>query len=187
MAVDGTPARFRSVRDAQRAGVVYVSEDRKGCGLHLTMSAVANTTLPSLAAYGGAWLDTRRERATADRWIDTLAIRCANPSQAVSRLSGGNQQKFALARWLETRPKVLVIDEPTRGVDVGAKAEIYRIVADLASQGLACIIVSSELPEVIGLAHRVLVLRNGAPAGWVSGDALTEERIIRLASGLEAA
>lgn len=186
MAIDGTPVHFRSVREAQRAGVVYVSEDRKGCGLHLTMSAVANTTLPSLAAYGGVWLDTKRERTTADRWINTLSIRCANPAQPVSRLSGGNQQKFALARWLETKPKVLVIDEPTRGVDVGAKAEIYRIITDLANHGLACIIVSSELPEVIGLAHRVLVLRQGAPAGWVSGEALTEERLIRLASGLAA-
>jgi ribose transport system ATP-binding protein len=149
-------------------------------------------TLPSLdrhARLAGLSLDARGERAVADRWIRDFAIRCARPNRPISSLSGGNQQKFALARWLETAPKVLVIDEPTRGVDVGAKGEIYRIVAALAREGLACVVISSELPELIGLAHRVVVMREGGVAGELGRDTLAladaEERIVRLASGLQ--
>jgi len=189
--VDGRAVRFASPRAAMRAGVAYVSEDRKGRGLHVALSSVANMTLPSLDAHvrlAGASIDGRSERAVAARWIGEFAIRCARPELPISSLSGGNQQKFALARWLETRPKVLVIDEPTRGVDVGAKAEIYRIVAGLAAEGLACIVISSELPELIGLAHRVVVMREGSVAGEVSREELEggscEELIVRLASGL---
>jgi ribose transport system ATP-binding protein len=191
MRVAGAPAAFASPREAMRAGVAYVSEDRKGRGLHVSLSSVANMTLPSLDAHarlGGARIDAASERATTDRWIGAFAIRCARSDLPISSLSGGNQQKFALARWLETKPRVLVIDEPTRGVDVGAKAEIYRIIARLASEGLACVVISSELPELIGLSHRVVVLRGGTVAGEVSGDELAasgcEETIVRLASGL---
>jgi ribose transport system ATP-binding protein len=190
--VDGRAVRFASPREAMRAGVAYVSEDRKGRGLHVSLSSVANMTLPSLdrhARLAGLSLDARGERAVADRWIRDFAIRCARPELPISSLSGGNQQKFALARWLETSPKVLVIDEPTRGVDVGAKGEIYRIVAALARGGLACVVISSELPELIGLAHRVVVMREGGVAGELGRDKLAladaEERIVRLASGLQ--
>ena len=189
--VDGGVRAFAGVKDAMRAGVVYVSEDRKGRGLHVTLSSIANMTLPSLdrhARLGGARIDASGERAVARRWIDAFAIRCARPDAPISSLSGGNQQKFALARWLETQPRVLIIDEPTRGVDVGAKAEIYRIIADLAAKGLACVVISSELPELIGLAHRVLVMREGRIVGEVDRDGLAaancEERIVRMASGL---
>jgi ABC-type sugar transport system ATPase subunit len=174
-----------------RAGVAYVSEDRKGRGLHVSLSSIANMTLPSLdrhARFGGAAIDESGERATTRRWIESFAIRCARPAAPISSLSGGNQQKFALARWLETQPRVLIIDEPTRGVDVGAKAEIYRIIADLAAKGLACVVISSELPELIGLAHRVVVMREGRLVGEVGRDGLAaadcEERIVRMASGL---
>jgi ribose transport system ATP-binding protein len=190
--VAGREVRFASPREAVRAGVAYVSEDRKGRGLHVSLSSVANMTLPSLdrhARLAGLSLDARGERAVADRWIRDFAIRCARPNLPISSLSGGNQQKFALARWLETAPKVLVIDEPTRGVDVGAKGEIYRIVAALAREGLACVVISSELPELIGLAHRVVVMREGGVAGELGRDTLAladaEERIVRLASGLQ--
>jgi len=190
--VAGKAARFRSPREAMRAGVAYVSEDRKGRGLHVTMSSVENMTLPSLDAFArllGLRLDRDAERSTADRWIRSFSIRCARPDAPIKSLSGGNQQKFALARWLETAPKVLIIDEPTRGVDVGAKGEIYRIIAELAGQGLACIVVSSELPELIGLAHRVAVMRGGEMVGELGREKLAladcEERIVRLASGLE--
>ena len=190
--VAGREVRFASPREAVRAGVAYVSEDRKGRGLHVSLSSVANMTLPSLdrhARLAGLSLDARGERAVADRWIRDFAIRCARPNLPISSLSGGNQQKFALARWLETAPKVLVIDEPTRGVDVGAKGEIYRIVAALAREGLACVVISSELPELIGLAHRVVVMREGRVAGELGRDTLAladaEERIVRLASGLQ--
>ena len=190
--VAGREVLFASPREAVRAGVAYVSEDRKGRGLHVSLSSVANMTLPSLdrhARLAGLSLDARGERAVADRWIRDFAIRCARPNLPISSLSGGNQQKFALARWLETAPKVLVIDEPTRGVDVGAKGEIYRIVAALAREGLACVVISSELPELIGLAHRVVVMREGGVAGELGRDTLAladaEERIVRLASGLQ--
>ena len=189
--VDGGSRAFAGVKDAMRAGVAYVSEDRKGRGLHVSLSSVANMTLPTLdrhARLGGAHIDASGERAVARRWIEAFAIRCARPSAPISSLSGGNQQKFALARWLETQPRVLIIDEPTRGVDVGAKAEIYRIVADLAAKGLACVVISSELPELIGLAHRVLVMREGRIVGEVDREGLAagdcEERIVRMASGL---
>ena len=190
--VAGREVLFASPREAVRAGVAYVSEDRKSRGLHVSLSSVANMTLPSLdrhARLAGLSLDARGERAVADRWIRDFAIRCARPNLPISSLSGGNQQKFALARWLETAPKVLVIDEPTRGVDVGAKGEIYRIVAALAREGLACVVISSELPELIGLAHRVVVMREGGVAGELGRDTLAladaEERIVRLASGLQ--
>lgn len=189
--IHGRARRFRGPRGAMRAGVVYASEDRKGRGLHVTLSSVANTTLPSLDDYariGGLRLDARAERATTDRWIRDLSIRCARPELPISSLSGGNQQKFVLARWLQAEPTVLIIDEPTRGVDVGAKAEIYRIIAALAARGLACLVISSELPELIGLAHRVAVMRGGRIVGEIPRERLVlddcEERIVRLASGL---
>lgn len=189
--VGGREASFASPREALRAGVAYVSEDRKGRGLHVTLSSVANMTLPSIEKHvraGGLVVDGASERAVTLRWIEAFGIRCARPDLAISSLSGGNQQKFALARWIEAAPKVLVVDEPTRGVDVGAKGEIYRIIAELASKGLACIVISSELPELIGLAHRVLVMRNGQVAGELAREKLAqkdcEERIVRLASGL---
>ncbi|MFM7259663.1 MAG: sugar ABC transporter ATP-binding protein, partial [bacterium] len=189
--VAGREVRFTSPGAARAAGVAYVSEDRKGRGLHVALSSIANMTLPSLERHvrlGGLSIDARSERATTDRWIRDFAIRCARPELPISSLSGGNQQKFALSRWLEAGPRVLIVDEPTRGVDVGAKGEIYRIIADLARRGLACIVISSELPEVIGLSHRVIVLRGGEVAGELPRERLLredcEERIVRLASGL---
>ncbi|MEY2794327.1 MAG: hypothetical protein RIR10_43 [Planctomycetota bacterium] len=189
--VEGREVRFRSPREALAAGVTYVSEDRKGRGLHVGLSSIANTTMPSLDRYariGGAQIAVAEERATTARWIRDFAIRCARPELPIQSLSGGNQQKFALARWLETGPRVLIVDEPTRGVDIGAKGEIYRILADLARQGLACIVISSELPEVIGLSHRVVVLHAGEIAGELPRERLTredcEERIVRIASGM---
>jgi len=191
--VDGAERRFKGAKSALAAGIAYVSEDRKGRGLHVTLSSIANMTLPTLdrhARAGGAWVDEAGERSVARRWIEAFAIRCARPAAPIASLSGGNQQKFALARWLEAAPRVLVVDEPTRGVDVGAKAEIYRIIADLAAKGLACIVISSELPELVGLAHRAVVLHQGRVAGEVDRAGLAaddcEERIVRLASGLAA-
>jgi ribose transport system ATP-binding protein len=191
--IDGAARAFTGAKDALAAGIAYVSEDRKGRGLHVSLSSIANMTLPTLdrhARAGGAWVDEAGERSVARRWIEAFAIRCARPAAPISSLSGGNQQKFALARWLEAAPRVLIVDEPTRGVDVGAKAEIYRIIADLAAKGLACVVISSELPELVGLAHRAVVLHQGRVAGEVDRAGLAaddrEERIVRLASGLAA-
>ncbi len=189
--VEGREIRFGNPRAAIRAGVAYVSEDRKNRGLHLTLSSIANMMLPSLdkvSRIGGIMIDSQTEQRISQDWIDTFQIRCARPRHAISSLSGGNQQKFSLARWLEARPKVLIIDEPTRGVDVGARGEIYRIIAKLAREGLACIVISSELPEVIGLSHRVIVMREGTIAGEIPCERLArkdcQERIVRIASGL---
>ena len=189
--VEDRDIRFHNPRAAMRAGVAYVSEDRKNRGLHITLSSIANMMLPSLdkvSRFGGIMIDSQSEQRISQSWIDTFQIRCARPMQANSSLSGGNQQKFALARWLEAKPKVLIIDEPTRGVDVGARGEIYRIIAKLAREGLACIVISSELPEVIGISHRVIVMREGTIAGEIPRERLAkkdcQERIVRIASGL---
>lgn len=189
--LDGKSVQFQSPRQAMSSGVAYVSEDRKGRGLHVSLSSRVNCTLPTLdrfARAAGAVMDIDEERATTDAWIRNLGIRCARPESPISSLSGGNQQKFAIARWLEARPQVLIVDEPTRGVDVGAKAEVYRVLHQLAADGMACIIVSSELPELRGMCDRVVVLRGGRLVGELSRERLesadAEERLIRLASGL---
>ena len=120
-------------------------------------------------------------------WIKELAIKVSNPALPMTSLSGGNQQKASIAKWLITQPKVLFLDEPTRGVDVGAKAEIYRLIAELAAKGMACVVVSSEMPELIGLCHRVVVLRDGRNAGGAEGEGLTEENLMQLAAGVAEA
>ncbi|MDZ4830864.1 MAG: sugar ABC transporter ATP-binding protein [Phycisphaerae bacterium] len=186
--LSGKAVRFRGPRAALEAGIAYVSEDRKARGVHLAMSCVENVTIPHLKAFGRVFPDRRRERATADTWIARLAIRCPNPRAPIRTLSGGNQQKFAVAKWLDAlpkdRPRVILLDEPTRGIDLGAKLQMYRLIADLAAQGLACVLISSELPELIGLCHRIVVLRAGEVAGTVDGDSATEESVMRLAAGV---
>jgi ribose transport system ATP-binding protein len=175
-----------------RAGIAYVSEDRKGRGLHLTLSAVHNMTLPTLdrhARLAGARIDEAAERATTGRWIESFSIRCARPQcRDHRRFPAATSRSSRLRAGSKARPRVLIVDEPTRGVDVGAKAEIYKIIASLASHGLACIVISSELPELIGLAHRVAVMREGRLVGEVGREGLEandcEERIVRMASGL---
>ena len=177
--------RFRSPRHALAAGVAYLSEDRKGRGVHLDLSCSANVTLANLKAYGRVFPSGRRELASARRWIERLTIRCASPKVAIRTLSGGNQQKFALAKWLDAEPSVLILDEPTRGIDLGAKVEIYRLVAALADAGLACVVISSELPELLGLCHRIVVLREGEVAGALSADEATEQSIMHMAAGVD--
>jgi ABC-type sugar transport system ATPase subunit len=185
--VGGRPVRS-SVRSAVSAGMVLVPEERKTDGLVLDLPVRANMTLASLPSVApGGWLSADRERAAYDAERDRLGIRAAGPDQETRQLSGGNQQKIVLAKWLRTRPKVLLLDEPTRGIDVGAKTEIYRIVAELAAAGLAVVFVSSDLPEVTGLAHRVLVCRGGQVAGELTGDQIDEEHIMHLALGTREA
>jgi ABC-type sugar transport system ATPase subunit len=174
-----------SVRDAARAGIVLVPEERKTDGLVLPLSVRANATLASLrdvTSFG--WLSPRRERAAFKQEEQRLQIRASGPDQITSQLSGGNQQKIVLSKWLRTQPKVLLLDEPTRGIDVGAKNEIYRIIREQAGRGLAVLIVSSDLPEVTGLAHRVVVCRQGSLVGEFSGDQINEESIMNLALGM---
>jgi ABC-type sugar transport system ATPase subunit len=165
------------------AGLGLLTEDRKVLGLLPELSIRENVTIASLRRDSRRGLVPGREQAEeADRLLDSLRLRAGSYDQPVSTLSGGNQQKALLARWLLTRPKVLVFDEPTKGIDVGAKGELYAVIGNLAEQGLGIIVVSSYLPELLGLADRVLVLRDGAIAGEL-GPGASEEDVLTLASG----
>lgn len=164
-------------------GLVYLSEDRKGDGLFLEMSIAANVSALRLGQVAtGGIIDDTREGDQAERLGARLNLKCGHVRQPVSSLSGGNQQKVAIAKMLSVNPKVIFLDEPTRGVDVGAKAEIHRILRDLARSGVGIVVISSELPELIGVCDRVLVVREGRIAGEVSGGDMTEDHIMYLAS-----
>jgi ribose transport system ATP-binding protein len=146
-----------------------------------------NITLVSLPAYAAGPLglvDRRRETASAERWKSLFAIKANTTDQRLEELSGGNQQKVSLAKSLDPKPRVLIVDEPTRGVDVGAKQEIYRLITGLAAEGIAILFISSELEEVIGVCRRVLVMRAGRLAGFLEGSAVNEEEIMYLATGI---
>jgi len=170
-----------------RAGIAYVSEDRKSLGLILSLDVVENTTLVNLAHYCRPLLRRAAQRQATEKWQKDLDIRAGDLDAPILYLSGGNQQKVAIAKWLEVRPQVLILDEPTRGVDVGAKREMYQLIHRLAAEGLACVVISSELPEIIGLCHRALVMREGRVMGEVVGDDLSEEALMHLAAGVAAA
>ncbi|MDO5528867.1 MAG: sugar ABC transporter ATP-binding protein [Paracoccus sp. (in: a-proteobacteria)] len=172
-------------RAAMDAGIAYLTEDRKEAGLLLGKNLTQNLTLAALPAFGFR-IDRRRERAAMDEARATFDIRAASPAMEAGALSGGNQQKLLLAKTMLTEPRIVIIDEPTRGIDVGTKQQIYRFVRRLADQGKGVIVISSELAEVIGLAPRVLVMRQGRIAGELAGAAVTEENIVRLAMGLSA-
>ncbi|WP_340118236.1 sugar ABC transporter ATP-binding protein [Pelagibius sp. 7325] len=177
----------RNYKDSIAEGIVYLSEDRKGDGLFLEMSIAANVSALALrqVATRLGIIDDRREGDQAIRLGERLNLKCGHIGQPASALSGGNQQKVAIAKMLSVKPQVIFLDEPTRGVDVGAKAEIHRILRELARSGVGIVVISSELPELIGVCDRVLVVREGQISGEVSGDAMTEENIMHLASVLE--
>jgi ribose transport system ATP-binding protein len=183
--IDGEAVRLRRPSDAIRAGLALVPEDRKDQGLILEMSVRHNIGLAALARHqlGVGFLNQERERRDAREMIQKLRIRPPDPNQAVQNLSGGNQQKTVLAKWLLLRPRVLLLDEPTRGVDIGAKDEIYHLIEQTAAAGAAVLFVSSELPEVLGLADRILVMHEGQLAGELRRDEASEEAVMRLATG----
>ena len=185
--MDGSLCRITNAGDALKHGIAYASEDRKRLGLHLSLGTIENVTLANLKSYGNWVPDRSQELDSAQSWRQELDIRIGDLQSEVFNLSGGNQQKIAIAKWLETKPRVLILDEPTRGVDVGAKLEIYSVVQRLARDGMACILISSELPEIIALCHRAVVMREGTVVGELSGDDLTEEAVMRLAAGVQAA
>lgn len=184
-ALEGVSVNIKRPQDAVHNGLAYVSEDRKGTGLHLTLNAIHNMTMANLKAYAHPIVSAKDERLTAESWVTKLDIRVGDLTAPVQTLSGGNQQKIAVAKWLDTQPKVLILDEPTRGVDVGAKREIYELIQSLAKQGLACLVIASEMTELIGLCHRILVLRSGRVAGELQEDQMTEENIMQLAAGID--
>ena len=180
----GKTLALRRYGDSIDAGIVYLSEDRKGDGLFLDMSIASNISALAVERVATRFglISERREHSRAEQLGRQLALKCGHVGQAVSTLSGGNQQKVAIAKMLSIDPKVIILDEPTRGVDVGAKAEIHRILRQLARDGVGILVISSELPELIGLCDRVLVVREGRIAGEVTGDGMTEENIMVLAS-----
>jgi len=182
--LEGTPFSPRNTRDAIARGVLLAPEDRKRHGLVLPMTIAQNTSLPNISSYARfGWLDRATEKRVAEAEIKRLRTKTFGISQKVVNLSGGNQQKVVLGKWLLTNPKILFLDEPTRGIDVGAKQEIYGEINKLAEQGMAIVLVSSELPEVLGLSDRVMVLHEGKVTGeFVRGDA-TPEKVMSAATG----
>jgi ABC-type sugar transport system ATPase subunit len=183
--LDGRPLRLRGPRDAIRAGICLLTEDRKAQGLVLERSVRENfslATLPRLSVAG--FVRARRERERLAHHARGLRLKSARPDEPVRNLSGGNQQKVVLAKWLEANATVLLFDEPTRGIDVGAKYEIYQLINELGGQGKAVLLISSELPEVLGMADRILVMHEGRISGEIRDvAAATQEQILRLAVG----
>ncbi len=179
--VNGNPVSIHSPRDAIRLKMGLVSEDRKRYGLILDADVTRNMTLASLGA-SERIIDGRDEVKKCNRYVESLRIKAASLKVPVSYLSGGNQQKVVLGKWLMTRPDILFLDEPTRGIDVGAKAEIHSLIAQLAAEGLAIVLVSSELPEILGISDRILVLHEGKLTGEFINDDVTQEDILRCAT-----
>jgi ribose transport system ATP-binding protein len=185
--IDGRRVVVRNPRSAIRAGIALIPEDRKSQGLVLGMNVRENTTLAHLDAYSPAgFIDRPAERAIVHDEIANLNIRTPSEEQIVRNLSGGNQQKVVLAKWLIGDAKAYLFDEPTRGIDVGAKAEIYALMIALLKRGAAIVMVSSELPEVLGMSHRVLVIRDGAIRAEFSRADATPAKVIAAATGAAA-
>jgi rhamnose transport system ATP-binding protein len=172
---------IRTPADAIERGIGYLPEDRRRHGVIAELSIAANSSLASLEAVSRAGLiDRDAERDKAVQQMRQLRVKAPSPSAEVGTLSGGNQQKVALARWLRRRLQVMIVDEPTQGVDVGSKAEIHALMQDLAEQGLAIVMISSELPEILGMSDRVVVMRGGTVAGILAREEATQERILGL-------
>jgi rhamnose transport system ATP-binding protein len=183
--IEGRPFRPRSPRAALRRGLAYLPEDRLRQGLVQPMSIEQNTTMAVLPTITpGGILRPRRERRLTRSFMERLRIKATSPTQVVRSLSGGNQQKVVLSKWLAVQPRILILDEPTHGVDVGTKADVHRTISNLAAQGLGILLISSELPEILGMADRVLVIREGRLVGELSREDATQESIVQAAAGV---
>lgn len=187
--LEGQPISVHSPQQAVDLQIAYVSEDRRQLGLTLPMSISTNITLPTLRRYLSklGLVQTGPETETAEAFRERLNIRTPSIQTEVSKLSGGNQQKVMLAKWLNVRPKLLILDEPTRGIDVGAKAEVHRMIGELANEGLAIIMISSDLPEVLAMSDRILVMREGRQMAIFDRADATQERVLTAAMGQGAA
>jgi ribose transport system ATP-binding protein len=184
--LDGEVVSIRSPQEAIDLGFGFVPEDRQRQGLFLQMVVTSNVTMAELDDYATASvLDFGEMREVAQTFVDRLSIRTPNLRQQVRNLSGGNQQKVVIARWLTLQPRILILDEPTRGIDVGAKAEIHGIMQRLADDGVAILMISSELPEVLGVSDRIIVMREGEVMGELSREEATEDAVMRLAAGVQ--
>ena len=171
--------------EAIRHHIVYLPEDRKRTGLIVDMNITENITIVSLGKYCHPFVDRKAEGRTAAKYVQAFDIRCKSITELVRYLSGGNQQKVALAKAMEVEPEIVILDEPTRGIDINTKQMIYRFINDLARQGKSCIVISSELPEIVGMCDHVAVMRGGQLAGFVQGKDVNEEDIMFLATGLK--
>jgi ribose transport system ATP-binding protein len=182
--VNGKAARIRQPADAVKLGIGYLSEDRKRLGLMLEQSVTFNTVLASLGAYanGIGWMRDSSAKSKTKEYVQRLRTKTPSINQVVKLLSGGNQQKVVIARWLLRDCDVLIFDEPTRGIDVGAKEEIYRVMRELADAGKSIIVISSELPEVLRIANRILVMANGRVTGELRNEDATQEKIMQFAA-----
>jgi ABC-type sugar transport system ATPase subunit len=180
--IDGKPVTIRSAIDAIRVDLGFVTEDRKETGLVLCRDIVDNANYVTWLKTGGLFKGAKSSLDNTRKIIDRLAIRCSSPAQNVSNLSGGNQQKVALSKWLLSGAKVLVLDEPTRGVDVGARQEIYQIIRELAAEGVAIVIVSSDLPEILSICERVIVMHEGRITGTLNASELSEAKVMYYAT-----
>ena len=183
---EGKPAHFTDVAKSVDAGIAYMTKDRKGRGLLLNVGLQPNLTLLTLKKHlKGGFLDGKSEARALERAVRRFDIRARDASVRVGQLSGGNQQKLMLGKTMESEPDIIIMDEPTRGIDVGTKQQIYHIIAALAAEGKSIILISSEMQEVIGLSHRVLVMRNGRLAGKLEGAEIAEAEIMRYAAGIK--
>ena len=180
---EGKPFSANTYGDAIKQGICYMTEDRKEQGLFLDMDIQNNISSTGIQQVSdGIFIQSQKQKALADQYIDTLNIKTYGAKQVVNNLSGGNQQKVMIGKWLAIAPKVIFMDEPTRGVDVGAKSEIHGILRNLASRGVAVVVISSELPEIVGMCDRVLVMKEGVITGEVTEKSINEKDIIMLAS-----
>ena len=180
--LNGAPVAIRSAKDAIAHGIYLAPEDRKRSGLVLDYSVTENISLPDILAFARYFLiDSAGERKNAERQRQSLNIKTADVETVVGTLSGGNQQKVVLAKWLSMKPKVMIFDEPTRGIDVGSKSEIYSLMRGLADTGVAILMISSDMEEVIGVSDRIVVMQEGAISGTLNRDQFSEENVMRLA------
>ena len=183
MKIKGKEVRIDSPVDAVKNGIAYLPEDRKTLGLNLGMTTRENITM---GIHGrvttlGSFISSAKEQQVSDRYIEELQIKVENREQQVENLSGGNQQKVVIGKWLATEPEVLILDEPTRGIDVGAKAEVHRIISELADNGAGILLISSEMPEILHLSDRILVMHEGRVTADLSREEATQELIMHAA------
>jgi rhamnose transport system ATP-binding protein len=186
---EGQEQELKSPEKALELGIAYVSEDRRQLGLIMPMSIYTNISLPTLSRYlnRAGLVRQRKEIATAEEFREKLSIRTPSVKVDIDKLSGGNQQKVMLSKWLNANPKLMILDEPTRGIDVGAKAEVHHMVNDLAAEGLGIILISSDLPEVLAMSDRILVMREGRQMGIFDREEATQEKVMTAAMGQSAA
>ncbi|WP_089138279.1 sugar ABC transporter ATP-binding protein [Vibrio rumoiensis] len=181
-----SPVKIKSINDAVKQGLAYLSEDRQGCGLTMNFDLIENVSLISLKHYCKGFINHKKAEQKTQDYVSQFSIKAASLETELLYLSGGNQQKVYLSKWMDTQPNILILDEPTRGVDVNTKKDIYHFIHNLTEQGLAVIVISSDMEELIGLAHRIIVMRDGTIQGELKQEEITEENIMFLAAGLQA-